>query len=278
MILLRCHGLTVWQHTERTPRIKSAHVCKRTEAPPRHCYVVVMKHPSVRNPLRNQLIDPLNRHCHHQLLKHGEVVELSSGHQLNQPGETVAYAYFPAGGVIALIMQQPTEKPIALTLVGAEGMVSIASVLGVNIVPYASQVLISCEALRIPVQHLYDLKLKNTDFCKVLDSYVAVMHTQFAQAIVCHSLHNVQQRMASLLLTYSDRVSAADFAMTQALLASLLGVRRSGINKAASMLQQLRTLQYSRGHMYILNRTALLKVACPCYANDKLAYLSMMSS
>lgn len=233
-----------------------------------------MPHPSIRN----QLIASLKRHSHHQLLKHGEVVELTSGQALNQPGEPLAYAYFPTEGVIALIMQQPNEKPIALTLVGAEGMVSIASVLGVNIVPYTSQVLTSCSALRIPVRHLYDLKLKNTDLCKVLDRYVAVMHAQFAQAIVCHSLHHVQQRMASLLLRYSERLSVTDFAMTQALLASLLGVRRSGINKAASMLQQLQTLQYSRGHIYLLDRAALLNVACPCYANDKRASLSMMRS
>lgn len=233
-----------------------------------------MKHAS----FNNQIVALLERHSHHQLIKHIDFVELITGQQLNMPGQLEEYAYFPGGGVIALVMQQPSEKAIALTLVGLEGMVSIASVLGTNIVPYALRVLLPCRAMRISVEHLYALKLKNTDFSMIVDRYVAVMHTQFAQGIVCHSQHNVQQRMASLLLTYSDRVPAEDFEMTQSLMACLLGVRRSGVNKAACNLQVLQALQYSRGHINILDRAALLNAACPCYLNDKQVYEAMLKN
>ena len=227
--------------------------------------------------LHNQLLAMLKRQSHHQLEKHIDWVDFVSGQQLNLPGQKLDYAYFPEGGVIALVMQPPLEKQIALVLVGVEGMVSLASTFGINIAPYALTVLQPCSAARLSVERLYDIKLKNTDFSMVLDRYAAVMHTQFAQAIVCHSLHNLKQRMASLLLTYSDRVSAQDFEMTQAMMASLLGVRRSGINKAACILQQLQALQYSRGHIHILDRSVLLNAACTCYFNDQQCYRAILT-
>jgi CRP-like cAMP-binding protein len=243
-------------------------VCNRTEAHAGFCYFLIMKgHPNC-----NQLIESLDSHCHHQLFKHGGWVELTSGQRLNTPGETTEYAYFPTGGVIALMMQQNMKKQMALALVGAEGMVGISHILGVDVESYASTVLTPSEAFRIKVKQLYAIKLKNSTFCRVLDKYVAVMYARFAQAILCHSQHNLQQRMASLLLAYSDCASALEFEMTQALLANLLGVRRSGINNVAINLQQMQILKYSRGHMHIINRASLLKVACQCYANDKDIY------
>jgi CRP-like cAMP-binding protein len=224
----------------------------------------------------NQLVGQLDRHCHDQLLKHGDWVELLPSQQLNTPEVEIEYAYFPTAGVVALIMQQQNDKPIALALIGNEGMVGIAPALGVLYEPYAATVLSAGIALRISVRYLCALKAKNKSFCRALDTYVAIINAQFAQAAVCHGLHDLQQRLACLLLNYSDRVSCTNFAMTQALLASLLGVRRSGINKAATTLQQAQILHYSRGHIHILNPLALLEKACQCYVMDKQSYQAIL--
>lgn len=225
---------------------------------------------------RNTLVGQLGRHCHHQLLKHGDWVELMLGQQLSAPGIEMEHVFFPIGGVIALIMQQQMDKPLALALVGYEGMLGIAPALGVRFVPYIATVLSSGTALRISIRHLSVLRASNKGFCMAIDHYIAVLTTQFAQAIVCNGLHDLQQRLARLLLTYSDRLAQADFAMTQELLASLLGVRRSGINKAASALQQAHILHYSRGHMHILNPAALAEKACQCYGMDKQTYQTII--
>ncbi|WP_024930846.1 Crp/Fnr family transcriptional regulator [Methylophilus sp. OH31] len=224
----------------------------------------------------NRLIGQTDRHCHDQLLKHGDWVELLPSQQLNRPEVPIEYAYFPTGSVIALVMQQQNDKPIALALIGNEGMIGIAPALGVHFEPYTATVLSSGAALRISVRHLYTLKTKNKSFSQVLDAYIAVINAQFAQAAICHGLHDLQQRLACLLLTHSDRISRTNFTMTQALLANLLGVRRSGINKAASTLQQAQILHYSRGQMHILNSLALLEKACQCYVINKHSYQSIL--
>ncbi|WP_082487958.1 Crp/Fnr family transcriptional regulator [Methylophilus sp. Leaf414] len=224
----------------------------------------------------NRLINQLDRRCQNRLVKYGVWVELTLGQQLNAPGIAIEYIYFPTCGVIALILQHALDKPLAIALIGNEGMLDIAPALGVQFVPYSAIVLAQGTALRISVEHLYALKLSNKNFGICLDRYIAVLNAQHAQAAVCNGLHNVQQRLARLLLAYSDRLQTSTLTITQELLATLLGVRRAGINNIASKLQQAKIVHYSRGHIEILNPLALLQKACYCYEMDKQTYESTM--
>ncbi len=156
----------------------------------------------------NKLMRQLDLSSQHQLLKQGDWIALSPDQHLNVATRQLGFAYFPTGGAIALIMQQRKDKQVALTMIGQEGMVGVAAALGVAQEPYHCVVLSAGNALQISVGDLYALKLKNQALCTVLDRYVAVIHAQFAQAIVCHSCHDLQQRMACLLLNLSDRVLA----------------------------------------------------------------------
>lgn len=222
----------------------------------------------------NRLIRQLDRRSQNQLVKYGVWVELALGQQLNTPGIAIEHIYFPTCGIISLILQHALDKPLAIALIGNEGMLGIAPALGVQFVPYSAMVLVKGTALRISAEHLCALKLSNKNFGASLDRYIAVMTTQFAQAAVCNRLHDVQQRLARLLLTYSDRLHASTLTITQELLATLLGVRRAGINNAANRLQQAKIVHYSRGHFQILNPLALLQKACYCYELDKQMYES----
>jgi Mn-dependent DtxR family transcriptional regulator len=53
--------------------------------------------------------------------------------------------------------------------------------------------------------------------------------------------------------------------MTQELIANMLGVRREGITEAAGKLQKKGLINYSRGHITVLDRSGLEKQACECY-------------
>ncbi|MNJ71758.1 hypothetical protein D3C77_683370 [compost metagenome] len=54
--------------------------------------------------------------------------------------------------------------------------------------------------------------------------------------------------------------------MTQELIANMLGVRREGVTEAAGKLQKLGVIEYSRGHIEVLNRAKLEMLCCECYA------------
>jgi hypothetical protein len=53
--------------------------------------------------------------------------------------------------------------------------------------------------------------------------------------------------------------------MTQEFIASMLGGRRETVTVAAGRLQDAGLIQYSRGHLRIVDRNALEDRVCECY-------------
>ncbi|MDE2047483.1 MAG: winged helix-turn-helix domain-containing protein, partial [Betaproteobacteria bacterium] len=58
----------------------------------------------------------------------------------------------------------------------------------------------------------------------------------------------------------------------QELIANMLGVRREGVTQAALNLQQIGLINYSRGHIKVLNRPGLENRVCECYRVVKKEY------
>src|SRR5438045_8679183 len=83
---------------------------------------------------------------------------------------------------------------------------------------------------------------------------------------VCNRHPSVHQHPCRWLLLSLDRLSANRLTMTQELIANMLGVRREGVTEAASKLQKLGVIEYSRGQITILNRPKLERLCCECYA------------
>ena len=89
--------------------------------------------------------------------------------------------------------------------------------------------------------------------------------TQLSQTAVCNQLHSVEQRLCRWLLECDDRVDGNEIRMTQENIANMLGVRREGVTLAAGRLQDAGLIQYSRGHIHILDRQGLEAMGCECY-------------
>ena len=91
----------------------------------------------------------------------------------------------------------------------------------------------------------------------VILRYIQVLMTQMAQTAACNRHHRVQQQLCRLLLLSLDRLPSNDLRLTQETIANMLGVRREGVTEAAGKLQNLGVIEYSRGHIRVLNRQRL---------------------
>jgi CRP-like cAMP-binding protein len=96
--------------------------------------------------------------------------------------------------------------------------------------------------------------------------YTQSLITQMAQTAVCNRHHSVNQQLCRWLLLSLDRLEGNELAMTQELIANMLGVRREGVTEAAGALQKAGVIRYSRGRIIVLDRPQLEQLACECYA------------
>ena len=149
---------------------------------------------------------------------------------------------------------------------GNDGLVGFPSLMGGETTPSRAVVQSAGYAYRLEAEVLRREFERGGPLQHVLLRYTQALITQIAQIAVCNRYHTVDQQLCRWLLLSLDRLPSNELTMTQELIAARLGVRREGVAKAAEKLQQAGLIQYSRGHITVLNRPKLESRVCECYA------------
>jgi CRP-like cAMP-binding protein len=217
------------------------------------------------NRLVNRLIEALPDKERDRLLERCELVELRFGTILCEPDAPYESVYFPVAGFVSLMMRMGSHRPLEMALIGNEGMLGVTLALGVDLVPMRAVVQGTGTALRMSAEQ-FQQQLHNTPcLLRTLHRYLYVLMAQFSRTAACTHFHEIEPRLARLLLTTHDRAHADHFYLTHEYLAAMLGVRRSGVTIAAGTLQQRGLIHYIRGEISVLNRRGLEAASCECY-------------
>src|SRR5207248_11440551 len=81
----------------------------------------------------------------------------------------------------------------------------------------------------------------------------------------CSGLHETGRHLGRWLLMCTARDDTEPIALTQRVLAQMLGKSRPSVRIAAGMLERAGAIENTRGTIRVLNRKALEKAACECY-------------
>jgi CRP-like cAMP-binding protein len=224
----------------------------------------------------NRLIEALPRKDRRRILAACELVEVTFAEVLAEPGESIRHAFFPTTSYISLVTPIDGCSSLEVGLVGDEGMVGTSLILGVDISPLSALVQGEGLALRIDtVSFRRELGLSPA-LRRALKRYIHVMMGQLAQSAACTHFHVVEERLARYLLMTQDRAHSDAFHGTHDFLAYMLGVRRVGVTKAATSLQNRKLISYSRGNIKVLDRSGLEAASCGCYEADNANYARVM--
>jgi len=234
----------------------------------------VPRTPSV--PGTNRLIEALPRKDRQRFLAACEPVDLVFAEILAEPGARIRYVYFPTESFISLVSPIGGGDSLEVGMVGDEGMLGVTLILGVKVSPLHAVVQGAGPALRMNVApFLHELE-HSPALQRVLKRYLYVVIGQLAQTTACTRFHVVEARLARWLLMTQDRAHSDVFHVTHVFLAYMLGVRRVGVTRAASSLQQRKLISYRRGDITVLDRKGLEQASCGCYEADRATYAQMM--
>jgi CRP-like cAMP-binding protein len=194
------------------------------------------------------------------------LVSLPLGAVLYRSGDAPRHAYFPIDSIVALLHILASGASTEISLVGNEGLIGITSVMGGESAPREAVVLSAGFAYQLPIHQLKEEFNRNSEMLRLLLRYTQSLMTQVAQTAVCNRYHSIEQHLCTWLLRVLDRLPSNRLAVTQGLIADMLGVRRESITEAAQKLQKLGALEYRRGEVVVLDRHKLEQLACECYA------------
>jgi CRP-like cAMP-binding protein len=194
-----------------------------------------------------------------------ETVEVSVGDLLFEPGDAIRFIYFPIDALISLLAVAEGRMTLEVGSVGREGMIGASVALGHAQAQVRAVVQRAGRMLRMDADDFCAEFSRNEALQHLLHRYTDTLLAQAIQIAVCSRFHVLEARLARSLLITRDRLQSEKFHLTHEFLAHALGVRRVGVTKAASALQNQRLITYSRGNIEILDSAGLEAVSCRCY-------------
>jgi len=226
----------------------------------------------IYTPKQNRILGSLATTDYSRLQDDLELVHLQLGQVLYESGDTFGYVYFPITSIVSLIFTTKKGGTAELAITGNDGLVGIPLVLGGDTTTHRVVVQSAGAAYRLKVEVVRWELDQGGELLHLALRYTQALMTQMAQSIVCNRFHAVDQQLCRWLLVSLDLLPGNQLNMTQELIANMLGVRREAVTEAAGKLQAAGLIEYSRGHISVLDRPGLEARACECYAAVKSEY------
>jgi CRP-like cAMP-binding protein len=195
-----------------------------------------------------------------------EPVDMPLGLVLYESGATLSHVYFPTTAIVSLLYVMENGASAEIAVVGNEGIIGISLFMGGESTPSRAVVQSAGKGIRLKAQVVKEEFNRAGPVLHLLLRYTQALITQMAQTAVCNRHHSLDQQLCRWLLLSLDRLQDNELVMTQELIANMLGVRREGVTEAALKLQQDGLIRYARGRITVLDRPAIERRTCECYA------------
>lgn len=189
----------------------------------------------------------------------------TQGQMLYDAGEAVEEVWFPMSGVVSLMTLLGDDRTIETAAIGREGLVGVTC--GPMNGRAASRAVAQVDGVSAccPSDVFADALGRSESMRTALATFTESLFAQVQQTAACNAQHRLDERLARWLLTIHDRADEDRFALTQADIAGMLGVRRATVSEVGTVLEGKDLIQRGRGWVRVLDRDGLEEASCGCY-------------
>ena len=156
-------------------------------------------------------------------------------------------------------------KVVEVGLIGNDGMSGLTALMSEGTSPERAIVQLPNGATRVELSVIKEEFRRGGQLQKSLLAYARKFMRQVSQTAACNASHTTEERLSRWLLMCQDRVNGSELKLPQEFIADMLGTRRATVSVAAMVLQMEGLIQYSRGHIKIIDRPGLEAFTCECY-------------
>ena len=192
-------------------------------------------------------------------------------------GDTIGRAYFPHNSAITLGVVLSGDHMIETALVGREGVAGADGLFAGEPAFCRAVVQIAGSASTVEAEPLRELMQTRPSVQSLLWRHGRALFAQTQRSAACNAAHSLEARLCRWLLRASDACGDMTLSTTQELIAEILGVRRTSISLIAHKMQEAGLIRTRRGHIELLDLSALRKSSCECYASTALQYEHLLS-
>jgi CRP-like cAMP-binding protein len=225
---------------------------------------------------KNRLLAALPEEERECFLSNLHPVSLALRQVLYEAGAPIEKVYFIEQGVASVLTNMANGSTIEVGMIGFEGIVGVAALLGRDASTQQVIVQVPGSALRMKAAECRAAFDQSPAVRVVTLRYLAALFDLASQTAACNRLHTIEQRCARWLLMAHDRLQSDVLPMTHEFLASMLGVRRAGVTETAGELQGSGLIRYHHGQVTIVDREGLEAAACECYRIDHDRFMRLL--
>ena len=225
---------------------------------------------------RNRLLARLTNVDRARILPHLTLTSLSPRMALVTPGKVIERCYFLESGVASVVSTTADGKQAEIGIIGREGMVDVATVMGGATSPLEVFMQLPGEAYVISTAEVVAMADESRDFRRLLLGFAHSFLIQVSLTVLATITLNIEDRLARWLLMTCDRLEIDSFPVTHEFLSLMLGVRRAGVTDAVGSLQTAGFIATSRGQITILDRKGLEKRAGDSYGIPEANYRDLV--
>lgn len=215
--------------------------------------------------VKNRLLTAMKPGDFAALSPHLLLVELPRSQNLVFPERRIEHCWFIDEGIASLVATSSDGHETEAGIVGWEGMVDLAIILGADRSPLRCFMQVGGRGYRVPVALLRGRMDASSELRSLLNQYAYGCFVDVAETALANASFTVEERLARWLLMCADRLGRNHVPLTHEILAVMLNVRRAGVTLALHSLETAGLLEARRGIITIVDRLALERLAHDVY-------------